>query len=222
MGLHRSITANFNPVELESRKRLFWQIRKMDVYVGAMIGLPTMLSDSDIDQEMPLSIDDEFITPERIIQAPPGHIHLMTGSNAQTSLMTVLRKVIKYVYPIKNVQYMEGKPRSYVVGHAKIREIERDLQHWMEKLPMYLRPGGEASPELARYVHYANRGMLWSLSVKLCVIHLAHYSAGFSNYFGWRMLTCRCSCTGHSSTTSQSRATILTQISGRTLALQLA
>ena len=151
MGLHRSIAGSFSPVELESRRRLFWQIRKMDVYVGAMIGLPTMLQDDDIDQDLPLDVDDEFITPERILPVPPGHINLMTASNAQTRLMKVLRKVIKYVYPIKGIQYMESKPRSYVVGHAKIREIERDLQHWMEDLPMFLRPGGEVTPELARY-----------------------------------------------------------------------
>ena len=160
MGLHRSINRTFDPLELEIRKRLFWQIRKMDVYVGAMLGLPTMLNDDDIDQDLPLSVDDEFITSEKILQAPPGHIHLMAGSNAQSRLMAVLRKVIKYVYPIKGVQYMAGKPRSYVVGHAKIREIERDLQHWMEELPMFLRPGGNVSPELARYATYFIRVQL--------------------------------------------------------------
>ena len=116
-----------------------------------MIGLPTMLQDDDIDQDLPLDLDDEFITPEKILSVPSGYINLMTASNAQTRLMKVLRKVIKYVYPIKGIQYMESKPRSYVVGHAKIREIERDLQHWMEDLPMFLRPGGEVTPELARY-----------------------------------------------------------------------
>ena len=150
MGLHRSISGKFNFIELESRRRLFWQIRKMDVYVGAMIGLPTMLAEDDFDQAYPLDIDDEFLTPQKILPAPPGHIHLISGSNAQTKLLAVLRKVIKYVYPIKGVQYLEGKPRSYVVSHAKIREIERDLQHWMEELPMFLRPGGDVSPELAR------------------------------------------------------------------------
>lgn len=152
MGLHRSITGNFNLVELQSRRRLFWQIRKMDLYVGAMIGLPTMLNEDDIDQELPMDIDDEFITPERILPAPSGYVHLMAGSNAQTRLLVVLRKVIRYVYPIKGIQYLAGKPRSYVVSHAKIREIERDLQRWMEELPMYLRPGGDVSPDLARSV----------------------------------------------------------------------
>lgn len=150
MGLHRSISGKFNLVELELRRRLFWQIRKMDVCVGAMIGLPTMLSEDDFDQEYPLDIDDEFITPQRLLPFPEGHIHLMAGSNAQTRLLAVLRKVIKHVYPVKDIQYLEGKPHSYVVSHAKIREIERDLQHWMEELPIFLKPGGEALPELAR------------------------------------------------------------------------
>lgn len=32
-----------------------------------------------------------------------------------------------------------------MVSHSKIREIERDLQNWMEELPPALRPGTEVS-----------------------------------------------------------------------------
>lgn len=34
MGLHRSVSVNFNPIDRETRKRLFWVIRNMDTYVG--------------------------------------------------------------------------------------------------------------------------------------------------------------------------------------------
>lgn len=34
MGLHRSVSVNFNPIDREIRKRLFWVIRNMDTYVG--------------------------------------------------------------------------------------------------------------------------------------------------------------------------------------------
>ena len=33
MGLHRSFRDSFGPIESEVRKRLFWTIKKMDVFV---------------------------------------------------------------------------------------------------------------------------------------------------------------------------------------------
>ena len=151
MGLHRSISRNFNPIELETRKRIFWQIRKMDLYVAALLGLPLMLSDDDIDQELPAEVDDEYITAEKILPMPVGEVPLISGINAHTRLTWILQKVVKYVYPLKGLEHSQNRSdHSYVVSHARIKEIEEDLQKWMESLPAFLRPGGEASPDLVR------------------------------------------------------------------------
>ena len=153
MGLHRSVSTNFNPVERETRKRMFWTIRKMDIYVGAVLGLPTMLSNDDIDQECPQEVDDEFITVDQILPMPPGKVPCIAATNAHTRLLKVLQKVVKYIYPIKGLEQASNQSnQSYVVSHARIREIERDLQAWMEALPMALKPGGEVPTELARLV----------------------------------------------------------------------
>ncbi|KAL1979176.1 hypothetical protein VTN96DRAFT_6594 [Rasamsonia emersonii] len=150
LGLHRSVTANFNPVEQELRKRIFWVIRKMDVYVSTLLGLPQMVSDEDIDQEYPLEIDDEFITPEGILPMPPGRISLMAGANAHARLVDIIVKVVKYIYPVKNAKHRSKGEHTYMVSHSKIREIERDLQAWMEALPPALRHGDEVSTEWER------------------------------------------------------------------------
>ncbi|KAI9816464.1 MAG: hypothetical protein M1827_001596 [Pycnora praestabilis] len=152
MGLHRSVSANFNPIERETRKRVFWVVRKMDIYVGALLGLPKTLSDEDIDQEYPMEIDDEYITKDQILPMSSGKFPLIAASNAHTKLLRVLAKVIKYIYPIKGQERsVNGKSdQSYMVSHAKIREIEQDLQEWMENLPMPLRPGSDQSPDIAR------------------------------------------------------------------------
>jgi hypothetical protein len=150
LGLHRTVTADFNPVERELRKRVFWVIRKMDVYVSTLLGLPQMLSDDDIDQEYPMEVDAEYITAEGIIQMPSDHTPLMAGCNAHTRLCNVILKVIKYIYPVKNARYRSKLDQRYMVSHSKIREIERDLQTWMEELPPALRPGTEVSPQLER------------------------------------------------------------------------
>src|SRR6187402_1407434 len=98
MGLHRSLAGNFNPIERETRRRVFWVIRKMDTYVSALLGFPQMLSYDDIDQEFPIEVDDEYITKEGVFEMPPGKTSLLyAASNAHTRLMVTLAKVIKYI-----------------------------------------------------------------------------------------------------------------------------
>ncbi|KAJ5723354.1 hypothetical protein N7488_001389 [Penicillium malachiteum] len=150
LGLHRNVATDFNPIERELRKRIFWVIRKMDVYVSTLLGLPQMLSEDDIDQEYPLEIDGDFITAQGIASMPSDYTPLMAGPNAHTRLATILLKVVKYIYPVKNARYRSKFDQRYMVSHSKIREIERDLQTWMEELPAALRPGTEVSPQLER------------------------------------------------------------------------
>jgi hypothetical protein len=155
MGLHRCFTENFSPIEAETRKRVFWVIRKMDTYVGALLGLPHSLDDDDIDQEYPAEVDDEFITEEGIFPMPTGRISTMAAANAHTTLIQTLAKIVRYIYPVKasNKTTTDGKNmKSYSVSYAKIVEIEQDLQNWQENLPMALRPGGEAPRVIMRYV----------------------------------------------------------------------
>ncbi|KAH8595788.1 fungal-specific transcription factor domain-containing protein [Bisporella sp. PMI_857] len=153
MGLHRNLAGTFNPIERETRRRVFWIVRKMDTYVSALLGFPHMLRDDDIDQEMPLEIDDEYITKDGIRPMPLGVTSLYAASNAHTRLMDILAKVVQYIYPTKNNTEKSVKGTTaipYMISHAKIREIERDLADWLDKLPMALRPGGDGSPEVFR------------------------------------------------------------------------
>jgi hypothetical protein len=150
MGLHRSFNANFNPIEAETRKRIFWVIRRMDTYVGAMLGLPRFLDDEDIDQEWPIEVDDEYITETEILPMPNGSISVMAAFNAHTRLVQILNKICKYVYPIKGTQTGAKDSVTYSVGYSKIREIEQDLARWLEELPVALKPGGDAPPIIQR------------------------------------------------------------------------
>lgn len=150
MGLHRSFNTNFNPIEAETRKRIFWVIRRMDTYVGAMLGLPRFLEDEDIDQGWPAEVDDENITESGILPMAQGTISVMAAFNAHTRIVQVLSKICKYVYPIKGTQSGGKDSVTYTVGYSKIRELEQDLAQWLDELPMALKPGEEASPLITR------------------------------------------------------------------------
>jgi hypothetical protein len=152
MGLHRCGLEAFNPIERETRKRIFWTIRTMETYVVAILGLPRTVSDDDIDQEMPVEIEDQYITKEGILPMPDGQVSMITGSNAHTKLVQILGKIITNVYPTKRMQKeATEKPRAYVVSDAKVREVESDLQLWAKSLPMQFRPGADSPQELLRY-----------------------------------------------------------------------
>ncbi|PTB53859.1 hypothetical protein M431DRAFT_531499 [Trichoderma harzianum CBS 226.95] len=93
LGLYRFVFGNFNALERELRKRIFWAIRNMDIYVSTLLGLPLLVSSDDIDQEYPLEVDDEYITPAGILPMPVGRTSLMMGVNAHTRLVDIIVKV---------------------------------------------------------------------------------------------------------------------------------
>ncbi|KAF2207481.1 hypothetical protein CERZMDRAFT_115166 [Cercospora zeae-maydis SCOH1-5] len=149
LGLHRAASGRFDPVEAETRKRVFWIVRKMDIYVGAMLGLPQTLSDEDIDQEFPVEVDDEYITKDGIHAQPEGVVSIMTAFNAHTRLVQILQKIVRKIYPIKFAEAEGVADKSYSVSFSAIREIESELEEWKKSLPSILTPS-EAPPRYAR------------------------------------------------------------------------
>jgi len=150
MGMHRSFNVNFSPVEAETRKRVFWAIRRMDTYVGAMIGLPHSLEDDDVDQDYPTEVDDEFITETEILPMPENRVSFMAASNAHVKIIRILSQICKHVYPTKGTRTGGDHSVTYSVSYSKIRELEQSMQRWLDELPMALKPGGEASPIIIR------------------------------------------------------------------------
>ena len=151
MGLHRCGPESFDPIEHETRKRVFWTIRTMETYVIAILGLPRTVSDDDIDQEMPLEIDDQYITKESVLSMPDGEISMIAGFNAHAKLGQILAKVVTNVYPAKRMHRDATKePRAYVVSDEDVREVEKDLQQWASELPMQLWPGSDSPQKLLR------------------------------------------------------------------------
>ncbi|KAK9470651.1 fungal-specific transcription factor domain-containing protein [Dipodascopsis tothii] len=167
LGLHRKVKYHFNPVETEMRKRLFWTVRKMDIHISAMLGLPMAINDEDIDQDMPLEIDDAYITKDGILPHP-NKTCVSTIANAHTRIMAILAHILKNIYPIR---HGDGKPG---VSYSKVMELERELQQWLESLPEDLKPGRN-TPELLQ----PNR----LLNMSFCYVKIILYRP-FIHYIG--------------------------------------
>ncbi|KAI0851859.1 fungal-specific transcription factor domain-containing protein [Daldinia vernicosa] len=156
MGLHRHLPhIKLNPIEAETRRRVFYICRQMDTYVSALLGFPLLLNDEDIDQPLPTPVDDEYITKDKILIPPPGTPSFLEAFNAHVRLMDILGKVVKNVYPLKGMEQSEaegvGEPyASYMISYGKIKEIEKELQQWNEDLPDAWRPNSIGAVEVVR------------------------------------------------------------------------
>ncbi|KAF5254602.1 hypothetical protein FANTH_670 [Fusarium anthophilum] len=158
IGLHRHLQhEKIDPIEQEVRKRVFYVVRQMDIYVSTLLGFPLLLNVDDIDQPFPLEVDDEFITHTGILRPPPGSPSFFQAFNAHSELMEILAKVTKYVYPTKGLGQTaakDSKPAStYLISYGRIKEIEAELHSWFERLPQHWRPSGEGPIETVRIRH---------------------------------------------------------------------
>jgi len=148
MGLHRNYPGRFNCVEDQMRKRAFWLVRKMDIYVGGILGMPILLNEDDIDQEYPAEVDDEFILHDRILPQPEDRFPAVSGPIYHNQLLNILAKIIKHVYPLN--PRARSNEHTNSVSYAKIREVEKDLQEWLDTLPLALKPGSPGNQQMIR------------------------------------------------------------------------
>ena len=151
MGLHRSFRDNFGTIECEERKRTFWVIRKMDVFVAAMLGLPITLSEADIDQDLPTEVDDNYITAEGILSMPAGEITNQSAANADFQITDIIIKIVRCIYPIKGFQNMDkNSATTFAIPYSVVHDIENDLESWKNNLPDIFKPGTEAPGHIIR------------------------------------------------------------------------
>ncbi|KXJ89969.1 fungal-specific transcription factor domain-domain-containing protein [Microdochium bolleyi] len=150
MGLHRNLPpGSLTPIETETRRRIFYTIRQMDIYLSTTLGLPILLQDKDIDQQLPTEVDDEFITNKGIARPPPGSSSVFEAFNAHTRLMKILAQILEHVYPSQSAATEADNP-TYSINYARIREIENELHEWQRQLPPSWHPGQEDDDQRER------------------------------------------------------------------------
>ena len=164
IGLHRSdVSKDLSLVEVEVRKRVFWVLRTMDTYVAILLSLPRTVSDEYVNQQLPLEIDDELIMDSEILPMPAHHISIIAATNAHTSLIMVLAKMVKYIYSAPND--VNGNSGLCRVDYSRVLELEGDLERWFQHFPA-LSPS--TSFGITRYGH---RESITASLLTLCAGH---------------------------------------------------
>ncbi|KAI4204149.1 MAG: hypothetical protein LQ350_001340 [Teloschistes chrysophthalmus] len=98
-----------------------------------------------------MMFDRAYDTPQKqLTSADHKFLPLFYSVIALGCLFAKAEQSMLQSYGYESAAEQGKKKHAYVVQHAKIREVEKEMQQWMEELPMALRPGGEALPELLR------------------------------------------------------------------------
>lgn len=156
-GLHRNLLIfqnsrrKLDPIEIDTRKRLFFTIYKMDIYINSLLGLPRSINEDEFDQELPEDLDDENITrDEYLYENQQGRLSSSGCANHHTKLMLILSHIIKELYPIK----VKGDQEHMTPGqiHSRVSEIELELKNWLDNLPAELKPTDPSDNELSKSI----------------------------------------------------------------------
>lgn len=144
-GLHRDLgifhsRRRLNPIEIDTRKRLFYTIYKMDIYINSLLGLPGLINEDEFDQQFPMELDDELVNRDAfLIEQQNGRLSSSACANHHTKVTMILLRIVKELYPIK-VRVKPDKPIAPQNIHDTVTGLEAQLKSWLDNLPDELRP----------------------------------------------------------------------------------
>ena len=127
MGLHRHVKVNQDLIANEIRKRIFWTLRMFLNEVSANCGMPKLLDDREIDQKLPIEVNDAYIKKPRILPQPREEVCHMAGGNSYRLLHQIRDEAIHTLYPATNASFSEN---SYDTTFVAVKNLETNLQQW--------------------------------------------------------------------------------------------
>ncbi|KAJ5717023.1 hypothetical protein N7488_002669 [Penicillium malachiteum] len=131
LGLHQrqEIYAS-NPLEAETRKKVFWCQYVLDRLSSALTGMPVLLRESDVETEYPVDVDDENVTETGFLPTLPGESTRLSSALALFRVSRILNKTLEDLYSSK---------ATYDVYVSKVRIVTEQLDEWLQTMPSHLR-----------------------------------------------------------------------------------
>ncbi|THW73350.1 hypothetical protein D6D19_05726 [Aureobasidium pullulans] len=139
IGLHREAsTRNLPPLETQLRRRLFWSVYALESILAGALGRPISLSDCDIDQPLPLSVNDsdrmrEPNTSFMSHGSTPGQEANPTTNLSQFILLSQLRT---FEARIQRTIYRVDRTTSAL--QPKMHRLISELDAWRQNIPSSL------------------------------------------------------------------------------------
>ncbi|KAF7542638.1 hypothetical protein G7Z17_g11397 [Cylindrodendrum hubeiense] len=131
LGLHQSQKRfSFGALTIETRKKVFWTLYTLDCFSAAILGLPKLLREEDIQAEYPADTDDEYVTEKGFQPTLPGEYTRLSSALALFRGTRILAKVLEKNYPASS---------SHDLSLQQMSSLDTELDAWYDNLPAHLR-----------------------------------------------------------------------------------
>ncbi|KAL8799399.1 MAG: hypothetical protein Q9182_005917 [Xanthomendoza sp. 2 TL-2023] len=131
LGLHQSQKRfSLDVLTSETRKKVFWTLYTLDCFSAAILGLPKLLKEEDIQTEYPVDTDDENVSEQGFQPTLPGESTRLASALALFRGSRILARVLDGLYPTS---------LSYNLSLQKMGSLNSELDVWLNGLPAHLR-----------------------------------------------------------------------------------
>lgn len=135
IGLHRAASTEGLPMfEAQMRRRLFWSVYSLESILAGTLGRPISLSDSDIDQPLPASIEDD----DRLTNVCPDKIYTNDIPEQQALPPTNLSQFILlsqlHVFEARIQRKVYRVDKSTIALLPKMYRLMTDLEAWRNNI----------------------------------------------------------------------------------------
>ncbi|KAK7419873.1 DNA-binding transcription factor cat8 [Neonectria punicea] len=131
LGLHQSQKRfSFGALTIETRKKVFWTLYTLDCFSAAILGLPKLLREEDIQAEYPADTDDEYVTEKGFQPTLPGEYTRLSSALALFRGTRILAKVLEKNYPAST---------THELSLQQMSSLDAELDAWYDNLATHLR-----------------------------------------------------------------------------------
>ncbi|KAK5021072.1 Gypsy retrotransposon integrase-like protein 1 [Exophiala sideris] len=152
LGLHHRLTDDDTTVSPEDRdigRNIFWTILKLDIYLSAVLGLPTLVDLREVIPIIDVSLKDAL---HQATSSLPNREAILLGASAKhLEIMLIISKAIKTLYPmVSSENEVPGKSGNISVSLRSLEEIEARYHDWGESTSELLTKGNDGSTNFIR------------------------------------------------------------------------
>lgn len=137
LGYHRSVSKfrmHTDPLTAELSRRCFWVAYDIDRVAAFILGRPMGIPDDSIDVEMPMDLEDEYITSEGLKKQPRGEEEPptpMTGAIHVIKLRRLWSKFANTLYPTTTKSTSNHTTTRQVLAG----DLRQELEAWYAAVP---------------------------------------------------------------------------------------
>lgn len=109
-----------------------------------MLGIPSLLSANDIDQDYPQSVNDDYTTQDPGSAVHPDQLMTTNSINLHINLTALMPAVMRHRQVFKSAKPTSSVDLQNLMRRSDMFAIEAKLQAWSTYFPSELTPGCQA------------------------------------------------------------------------------